>query len=145
MDFLPHLSVEELEKELLRRKETALPAAELLTGILHNRLGRVLSQSVDISGQGLVSQLPDRSLADLAEAVKDFRVALTEPMGMDSAQVTAGGILTSEFDEMTMESRLVPGLYACGEVLDVDGDCGGYNLQWAWSSGRMAGLHAGRN
>ena len=62
---------------------------------------------------------------------------------MDSAQVTAGGILTSEFEGKTMESRLVPGLYACGEVLDIDGDCGGYNLQWAWSSGRLAGLCAG--
>ena len=68
---------------------------------------------------------------------------MTEPMGMDSAQVTAGGIVTAEFDPNTMESRLVPGLYACGEVLDIDGDCGGYNLQWAWSSGRMAGRHAG--
>ena len=58
-------------------------------------------------------------------------------------QVTAGGIFTSEFDPRTMESRLVPGLYACGEVLDIDGDCGGYNLQWAWSSGRLAGEHAG--
>ena len=145
LDLLPHVSLEELKQELLRRKSTSLPASDVLTGILHNRLGRVLSQSVDISGQGLVSQLPDRLLVCLAEAVKDFRVALTEPLGMDSAQVTAGGILTSEFDEMTMESRLVPGLYACGEVLDVDGDCGGYNLQWAWSSGRMAGLHAGRN
>ena len=63
--------------------------------------------------------------------------------GMDSAQVTAGGILTGEFDPQTLESRLVPGLYACGEVLDVDGDCGGYNLQWAWSSGRVAGKWAG--
>ena len=62
---------------------------------------------------------------------------------MDSAQVTAGGIVTKEFDEKTMESRIVPGLYACGEVLDIDGDCGGYNLQWAWSSGRLAGIHAG--
>ena len=69
--------------------------------------------------------------------------ALSIPMGMDSAQVTAGGIVTKEFDETTMESRIVPGLYACGEVLDVDGDCGGYNLQWAWSSGYLAGLHAG--
>ena len=64
---------------------------------------------------------------------------------MDAAQVTAGGAVTAEFDAQTMESRLVSGLYACGEVLDIDGDCGGYNLQWAWSSGRMAGLHAGRN
>jgi predicted flavoprotein YhiN len=75
--------------------------------------------------------------------VKDFEVSLTEPMGMDSAQVTAGGILTAEFDNRTMESRIRPGLYACGEVLDIDGDCGGYNLQWAWSSGRLAGQHAG--
>ena len=57
--------------------------------------------------------------------------------------VTAGGMVTAEFDPGSMESNLVPGLYACGEVLDVDGDCGGYNLQWAWSSGRMAGSHAG--
>ena len=67
-----------------------------------------------------------------------------EPMGMDSAQVTAGGIVTEEFDCFTMESRLVPGLYACGEILDIDGDCGGYNLQWAWSSGRLAGRSAGK-
>ena len=145
LDFLPDMTREELEQELLRRKETNLPASELLTGILHNRLGRVIAQSVDISGQGMVFQLEDRLLAALAEAVKDFRVTLTEPMGMDSAQVTAGGILTSEFDNRTLESRLVPGLYACGEVLDVDGDCGGFNLQWAWSSGRLAGQNAGRN
>ena len=50
-----------------------------------------------------------------------------------------GGLQTGEFDPRTMQSRLVPGLYACGEVLDVDGDCGGFNLQWAWSSGWLAG------
>ena len=65
-------------------------------------------------------------------------------MGMDSAQVTAGGVLTRDFDPDTMESNLVPGLFACGEVLDIDGDCGGFNLQWAWSSGCCAGEHAGR-
>ena len=80
----------------------------------------------------------------MVQATKAFEVTLTEPLGMDSAQVTAGGIRTEEFDAETMESRLVPGLYACGEVLDIDGDCGGYNLQWAWSSGRCAGLAAGK-
>lgn len=64
---------------------------------------------------------------------------------MDAAQVTAGSMLNKEFDPETMESKLVPGLYACGEVLDIDGDCGGYNLQWAWSSGCLAGSHAGGN
>ena len=143
LDFLPHMEEAVLTEELLRRRETNLPVSELLTGILHNRLGRVVTQAVGISGYVPVRQLEEAELAEVSRAVKCFEVALTEPMGMDSAQVTAGGIVTKEFDEKTMESRMVPGLYACGEVLDIDGDCGGYNLQWAWSSGRLAGHHAG--
>ena len=145
LDFLPGIDSETLKAELLRRKETNLPASELLTGILHNRLGRVLSQSAGISGQRQIAELTDYEISEAVRTVKSFDVALTEPMGMDSAQVTAGGILTKEFCNETMESRLVPGLYACGEVLDIDGDCGGYNLQWAWSSGHLAGSHAGGN
>ena len=114
-----------------------------LTGILHNRLGKVLVQAAGISGYVPIAQLEEYEIETLVKAVKSFDIALTEPMGMDSAQVTAGGIVTAEFSPETMESRLVPGLYACGEVLDIDGDCGGYNLQWAWSSGRLAGSHAG--
>lgn len=144
LDFMPHVEKSVLTAELLRRKSTDLPASELLTGILHNRLGRVLTQSAGISAQRSISTLTEEEIGEVCRMVKAFDVALTEPMGMDSAQVTAGGIVTKEFDERCMESRLVPGLYACGEVLDVDGDCGGYNLQWAWSSGRLAGLHAGR-
>ena len=145
LDFLPEIGEETLREELLRRKNTNLPASELLTGILHNRLGRVLTQAAGVSGQRMISEISDYEITEVARAVKSFDVELTEPMGMDSAQVTAGGIVTKEFDETTMESRIVPGLYACGEVLDVDGDCGGYNLQWAWSSGHLAGTHAGGN
>ena len=144
LDFIPHVSREELISALTARRETPLPAGELLTGILHNRLGRVLTQAAGVGLNRPAAQLDRGDLARVAEAVKAFEVSLTEPMGMDSAQVTAGGIVTREFRDRTMESRLVPGLYACGEVLDVDGDCGGYNLQWAWSSGRLAGLSAGR-
>ena len=97
-----------------------------------------------IRGNTPIQELTERQLDDIVSLTKGFTVSLTEPLGMDAAQVTAGGIVTSEFDPQTMESRLVPGLYACGEVLDVDGDCGGYNLQWAWSSGRLAGLSAGK-
>ena len=145
LDFMPGVTEETLLSELQRRRNTSLPGAELLTGILHNRLGRMLSQSAGVSQNRQVAELSDHELVQTVRAVKSFELELTEPMGMDSAQVTAGGILTSEFDEKTMESRIVPGLYACGEVLDIDGDCGGYNLQWAWSSGVMAGLHAGGN
>ena len=144
LDFLPQWEEEALLRELLRRQETALPASELLTGILHNRLGRVLTQAAGISPNRQILELSKVQLQEAAAQVKSFEVSLTEPLGMDAAQVTAGGICTSEFDENTMESRLVPGLYACGEVLDIDGDCGGYNLQWAWSSGRLAGACAGK-
>ena len=144
LDLLTEVPFEELEGELCRRRATSLPTDELLTGILHNRLGRVLTKSAGIPGGRMVSDLTDEQIREVCRAVKDFEVELTEPLGMDNAQVTAGGILTDEFDPNTMESRLVPGLYACGEVLDIDGDCGGYNLQWAWSSGRCAGLAAGK-
>ena len=143
-DFLPDITEEELKAELLRRTQTALPMEELLTGILHNRLGRVLTKTTGISGNRLVASLTQTEIEAVSHAVKAFDVVLTEPLGMDSAQVTAGGILTDEFDPVTLESKLMPGLYACGEVLDIDGDCGGYNLQWAWSSGYCAGLSAGK-
>ena len=143
LDFLPDIPEAALRRELRRRRDTSLPVSELLTGILHNRLGRVLTQSAGLTLNAFVRDLSDWEIGQAVSAVKALEVSLTEPMGMDSAQVTAGGILTSEFGEKTMQSTLVPGLYACGEVLDIDGDCGGYNLQWAWSSGRLAGLHAG--
>ena len=144
LDLLPEISEEALYAELRRRTGTVLPTQELLTGILHNRLGRVVSKAAGLSLNGAAADLTQQDLQAVCTAVKSFEVPLTEPMGMDSAQVTAGGILTEDFDPCTMESKLVPGLYACGEVLDIDGDCGGYNLQWAWSSGRCAGYHAGK-
>lgn len=145
LDFLPDHTTEQLKEELMRRKGTELPMDELLTGILHNRLGRVLTKAAGITGKQFVREMVDGEIALICDAVKNFEISLTEPMGMDAAQVTAGGVLTRDFDPQTMESRLVSGLYACGEVLDIDGDCGGYNLQWAWSSGYCAGSHAGKD
>ena len=139
IDFLPHITKQQLAEEIYTRVERGVPAADLLTGILHNRLGRILTQAAGVS-----NSVNTHQIEDVCAAIKSFRVVLTEPMGMDSAQVTAGGVLTEQFDPETMESKLVPGLYACGEVLDIDGDCGGFNLQWAWSSGRLAGRCAGK-
>ena len=143
IDFIPQWNLETLYEALERRLDRDLPAEELLTGILHNRLGRVLVKAAGIRDKDIISELTPQQLRSVCAAVKGFELALTEPMGMDHAQVTAGGVLTRDFDPRTMQSRLVPGLYACGEVLDIDGDCGGYNLQWAWSSGFLAGKSAG--
>ena len=142
LDLLPDLEKEQILPMLQKKRQTELTAEDLLTGLLHNRLGRIIVKEAGISGYVPIRQLEDWELEKVCDKVSCLEVPLTEPMGMDSAQVTAGGIVTSEFDPNTMESRLVPGLYACGEVLDIDGDCGGYNLQWAWSSGRCAGHHA---
>lgn len=144
LDFLPEMPEEMLLHELLRRQQTNLPVEELLTGILHNRLGRVLTKAAGIYNKKYLQELSVSELQSVCTAVKGFEVVLDEPMGMDHAQVTAGGIYTRDFNPETMESKLVPGLYACGEVLDIDGDCGGFNLQWAWSSGYLAGSSAGK-
>ena len=144
LDFLPDISSDALTELLHKRISSPLTAEDLFTGILHNRLGRVIVKEAGIRGNLPICDLREDQLFDAVALAKGFTVTLTEPLGMDAAQVTAGGIFTNEFDPTTMQSRLVPGLYACGEVLDVDGDCGGYNLQWAWSSGRLAGFSAGK-
>ncbi len=144
LDFLPNIDGKILISELKRRKNTDLPTDELLTGILHNRLGRVLVKMAGVSCGHAIRDLSDEELQEVCNTVKGFEVSLTEPLGMDAAQVTAGGVLTDEFEPATMESKILPGLFACGEVLDIDGDCGGHNLQWAWASGRLAGSSAGK-
>ena len=144
IDFLPEYEESALLTALNARKDTELTAEDLLTGIVHNRLGRVLTRFAGVREQRMISELSEQDMQSVCCAVKAFELSLSEPMGMDHAQVTAGGVITADFEQTTMQSKLVPGLYACGEVLDIDGDCGGYNLQWAWSSGYLAGTCAGR-
>ena len=144
LDLAPDYSQEELLNSLCRRRNSRLKADELLTGILHNRLGRVITKEAGISGNRNISDLSQAELERVCACIKCFEIELEESLGMDSAQVTAGGVYTRDFNGETMESLLVPGLFACGEVLDIDGDCGGYNLQWAWSSGYCAGSNAGK-
>ncbi len=145
LDVLPGKTQEEIFQHLLTRQKNCpnLEAAELLTGTVHNRLGRVLVQEAELPLNAPMQTVSPQELKKLAQLCKNYVFSLTEPMGMDSAQVTAGGILTGDFDPNRLESRLCPGLFACGEVLDIDGDCGGFNLQWAWSSGHLAGSCAG--
>lgn len=146
LDLLPEIPLELLCRLLSARQRQcpSLTAGNLLAGTVHNRLGQILVQEAGIPPNTPLAQLTSRDLRSAAGAVKDFSMTLTGPMGMDCAQVTAGGVYTAEFDPSTLESRICPGLYACGELLDIDGNCGGYNLQWAWSSGYIAGTEAGK-
>jgi hypothetical protein len=141
LDLMPLMDYAGLEALLYERAQRfdSLTLENLLTGVLHNRLGRTLVRAAGFSLTQPLSELSDGTLRQIAATVKAFRLPVIGTMGFDGAQVTAGGASGDQFDPQTLESRLVPGLYVCGEVLDVDGDCGGYNLQWAWSSGRLAG------
>ena len=117
----------------------ALEAADLFTGMLPNRLGRVVGKAASVPADTMLSSLSPDLLAAAAETCADFALPVLGVEGFEAAQVTAGGIATRDFDPETLESRLVPGLFVWGEVLDIDGPCGGYNLQWAWASGALAG------
>ena len=141
LDLFPDISEAALLDDLKARRARwpALPGNRVLTGAAQSRLGQMLCKYAGISGGETAGALDAAALARLAGCMKDFRLPVTGTGGFDAAQVTAGGAGTDEFDPETLQSRLVPGLYACGEVLDIDGDCGGYNLQWAWASGLLAG------
>ena len=127
---------------MLEARRSALPgleSAELFTGMLHNRLGRMLVKYAGLDARSPLKALDGGALRRAADACKRFELKVTGTEGFDSAQVTAGGIRTSGFDPATLQSWFMPRLFVCGELLDVDGDCGGYNLQWAWASGYTAG------
>ncbi len=140
LDLFPDWAPREALDWLRQRRQSAgdREAGTLLTGALHSRLGQMVCKAAGFTNQRAAG-LSDGDLRRIAAQVKGFTLPITGVCGFDQAQVTAGGLRCGEFDPRTMESRLVPGFYACGEVLDIDGDCGGYNLQWAWSSGHAAG------
>ena len=140
LDFLRGYSSQEVLALLAVRQHAfgQLPAEELLAGMLHPRLGKTLCHACGLFSQP-IAELSAQTLHTVAERIKYFPLQVTGTSGFESAQVTAGGIQTAQFRADTLESRLAPGVFACGEVLDIDGDCGGYNLQWAWSSGFVAG------
>lgn len=140
LNFFPDWEETELLHWLQRRQVTmaAHEASTLLVGSCHTRLGQMVCKSAGFTNQP-ASSLTGNDLQRITQQATHFTLPITGTCGFDQAQVTAGGLDTAEFDPKTMESRLVKGFYACGEVLDIDGDCGGYNLQWAWSSGRLAG------
>jgi predicted Rossmann fold flavoprotein len=124
---------------LLERKRSR-PKAEvktLLAEIMPARLAQSLAETCLPSGQ--MANIPDRILAVFATRLKCWDVQPTDSEGWPKAEVTLGGIDTRHLSSKTMEAREVPGLYAIGEALDVTGWLGGYNFQWAWSSGWCAG------
>ncbi|MBQ4090136.1 MAG: aminoacetone oxidase family FAD-binding enzyme [Clostridia bacterium] len=108
---------------------------DLLNGVVQRRLGWNILKAAGIGDMTRTTgSLSRKEISAIWRSLRDFRVNVKSVCGLDSAQVTAGGADMGQFDSFSLESKLVSGLYAVGEVCDVDGDCGGYNLHWAWSS-----------
>lgn len=147
INLLPGLSEEEIQEELENRCKHMTKSStsmEMLNGLLNQKLIWVLLEKAGIRLEQRVESLKPMQLKLLAKVMTDLRVTLTKPRDYEFAQVCAGGIRTEEIDICTLESKVESGLYFAGELLDVDGICGGYNLQWAWSSGYVAGLSASK-
>lgn len=135
----------DLAVQLYRQRQERLAGRKMesfFTGLLHQKLGQLLLRMASVRPELPVAELSEKQLRSLVSLSVRFKAECVEMNGFLQAQVVAGGVDTTEVDPCTMASRLVPGLYFAGEVLDIDGICGGYNLQWAWASGFVAGRHA---
>ena len=143
LDLLPELT-EAQAGEMLRARAKLLAWREtdaFLLGLLHKNLAANLLRAAGI-GPGKVASVPEAALLRLCAAMKDWHHAVTGTKGFPDAQVTVGGVPLAQTARGTLASRLCPGLFLAGEMLDVDGPCGGYNLQWAFASGALAGMAA---
>lgn len=145
--ILPTWSKEKLDQYLKKRWQDG-PEKSVhfsFVGFINKQLVPVVLKQVGIEDLNKpVSTLTPREKEGILHLLQDWRFQVIGTNSWTAAQVTAGGIDVRDINPMTMESKLVPGLYFAGEILDIDGDCGGYNLQWAWSSGYAAGKSAAR-
>jgi hypothetical protein len=136
IDLAPELDVESFLKDRRRTRPKA-EVKTILSEIVPARLAQAIAERVAAADS--IANLPDRSLLAIVSTLSRFEVRPTESEGWGKAEVTVGGIDTSGLSSKTMAARAVPGLYAIGEAVDVTGWLGGYNFQWAWSSGWCAG------
>ena len=147
IDFMEKFDYNELYEMLKERKRilSHLTMENYFNGMINKKLGQFLSKVSGIEKLSKpVKDLNDSDIRKLCTVLKKYRVKILETTGFKNAQVTAGGVSLDEVNIETLESKIVKGLYFSGEVLDVYGECGGFNLQWAWASGHIAGENAAK-
>lgn len=126
IEFLPDVAEERIAEDIKNKQRLGYPESELLSGTLHNQIGRAIIKRAH------------GNIEDIVRTVKDFTLPVTGSLGFDYAQTTRGGVDCSQITK-NLESKICKDLYFTGEYLDVDGDCGGYNLLWAFASGVRVG------
>lgn|GEM_PF-9947 len=141
---LPDIGAIELEWLSLAAAEPRLTVAGWLGRSIPARLARELIEASGLATGTILTQVPKIARRQLIGLVTDFPLDVVDTKGYARAEVTAGGVPLAEIDPRRMMSRRTPGFFLAGEVIGVDGRLGGYNFQWAWSSGRLAGIEAAR-
>lgn len=148
VNFLPEFSDHDLEAEIRRRQQDAslVYVSDITAGLVHTKVGSYMARCLSLADEKKLCKIENRDeiIRQLLTRLRSCTYPVTGTAGYDKAQVTAGGIPLSEITE-TFESCMTPGLYLAGELLDVDGMCGGYNLTWAMCSGHIAGMHAAQD
>ncbi len=140
-DISPETLYQDIENRLAQNSTKTIE--QYFSGIVNKKLVYAAAKTANVDVSKTAAQAGAKGLRKVVDALECFRFDITGFKGFEQAQVCQGGVRLSEVDEHTLESKLCPGLYFAGEILDVDGKCGGYNLQWAWSSGYVAGVSAG--
>lgn len=145
IDFLP----DEEEKQFLCKMEHKLkllykdiPASEVFAAVVNKKVSQAVCRRAFVSFDKKMGDLSSKELRKVVSLIKEFPLEISGYPGFEAAQATMGGVDTEEINPETMMSEKVDGLYFAGEIMDIDGRCGGYNLQWAWSSGYVAGCHS---
>lgn len=141
IDFMPDIEKDEIEKVIrdLFEKRGTMPILSVMNGFLNDKLSIAILNSINLDKTLKVCMLTTEQIKLLVDSIKNYKVMVKSRRGFEYAQVTQGGIDTDEIDSKTMESKIVKNLYFAGEIIDIDGICGGYNLQFAWATGTMAG------
>lgn len=141
LDLLPEYSKEEFKNMLLDMQKCCPNRSvyEIVSGFLPDKLAAYLLERIGLQKEQLIRECQEPTLKELIQTCKCLKVRIVDSNDFNQSQVTAGGVPLSEVNLDTMESMIQSGCYLTGELLDVDGSCGGYNLMWAWSTGRRAG------
>ncbi len=145
VDFIPQISQTSLEAFVTKRifDLKGYELKDFIAGLVHSKLADYLIKACGLNGKTIVLPEDKDKIIQFLSDIKEWKFRITGHKGFEHAQVTKGGVLLEEIDE-NMQSKLVKGLYFAGEMVDVDANCGGYNLHWAWASGIKAGEEAAK-
>lgn len=138
IDIMPHISEDDVYDLLIERKRIAENVNELLLGMFHHEINKEILWRNNLDEQESIDNIDDNQIFAIAQTIKNFDFDVVG--AYDNNQVYSGGVDLQDLDE-TLQSKNNHGIYFCGEICDVDGECGGYNLQWAWTSGNIVGAN----